>query len=93
MIAEHDATRTVEGNHYFPPDAVRQNYLARSETHSVFPWKGTASYYTAGGYHSVVRGQRNADAVWYDPQPPSAAAEIARYVVLGACWRGVRIEA
>ncbi len=84
VIAESDATRVVEGNHYFPPDAVRSEHLAPSETHTVCPWKGTASYYDV-----VVDGQRNADAAWYYPDPKPAAAEIAGYV---AFWRGVRVE-
>ncbi len=30
----------VEGNHYFPPASVKQEYLQPSETHSLCPWKG-----------------------------------------------------
>ncbi len=54
----------VEGNHYFPRTAVRDEYLAPSTTQTICPWKGTA------GYHSiVVNGETNTDAAWYYPNP------------------------
>ena len=84
VIAESDHTRIVEGNHYFPPDAVRAEHVAASQTHTVCGWKGTASYYDV-----VVDGERNADAAWFYPEPKAAAKEIAGYV---AFWRGVRVE-
>ena len=54
----------VEGNHYFPRDAVRADVLVPSDTTSVCPWKGTASYFTV-----VVDGEQNPDAAWYYPTP------------------------
>lgn len=83
VIAESDATVVVEGNHYFPPQAVRRDYLLESHTHTTCPWKGYASYYTI-----VVEGKRNDDAAWYYPSPSPAAREIAGYI---AFWRGVRV--
>jgi uncharacterized protein (DUF427 family) len=83
-IAESDATRVVEGNHYFPPESVRAEYLAESATHTTCGWKGVASYHDL-----VVDGARNPDAAWYYPDPLAAAAEIRGYV---AFWRGVRVE-
>src|SRR6185437_4511873 len=44
VLAESDRTVVVEGNQYFPLDSVRSEYLRPSETHTVCPWKGTASY-------------------------------------------------
>ena len=38
VIAESDATVMVEGNHYFPPESVRAEYLVDSPTTSVCPW-------------------------------------------------------
>jgi uncharacterized protein (DUF427 family) len=51
MIAESEDTVVVEGNHYFPLEAVRSGVLTPSSTTSVCPWKGTAEYYSvlAGG--------------------------------------------
>jgi uncharacterized protein (DUF427 family) len=84
VIAESDATRVVEGNHYFPPDAVRREHLAPSETHTICHWKGEASYYDV-----VAGGAVNRDAAWYYPAPREAAEQIAGYV---AFWRGVTVE-
>ncbi|GIV89094.1 MAG: hypothetical protein KatS3mg055_1612 [Chloroflexus sp.] len=85
IIAESDATIVVEGNHYFPPDSVRREYLRESQTHTVCSWKGTASYYDV-----VVNGEVNRDAAWYYPAPKDAAKQIAGYI---AFWRGVKVEA
>jgi len=83
VLAESDRTVVVEGNHYFPPDALRREYFRDSATHTVCGWKGTASYYTI-----EVDGRTNADAAWYYPTPKPAAAEIAGHV---AFWRGVQV--
>jgi uncharacterized protein (DUF427 family) len=85
IIAESDKTEVVEGNHYFPPESIRREYFLPSQTHTVCPWKGTASYYTLD-----VNGQTNVDAAWYYPEPKPAAANIAGYV---AFWKGVKVEA
>ncbi len=84
VIAESDATIVVEGNHYFPPEAVKREYLRDSQTHTVCSWKGTASYYDV-----VVNGAVNRDAAWYYPAPKEAAKQIAGYI---AFWRGVKVE-
>jgi uncharacterized protein (DUF427 family) len=84
VIAESDKTEMVEGNHYFPPGTVRREYLRESDTRTVCPWKGTASYYTL-----EVDGKSNADAAWYYHAPKPEAANIKDHV---AFWRGVRVE-
>lgn len=84
VIAESDYCEVVEGNQYFPPNAVKQEYLQDSSTHTVCGWKGTASYYDI-----VVDGQVNKDAAWYYPTPKDAAKNIAGYI---AFWRGVKVE-
>jgi uncharacterized protein (DUF427 family) len=85
VLAESDRTQVVEGNHYFPPDAVEASHLRKSDTHTVCSWKGTASYYDV-----VVGDDVNRDAAWYYPEPKSAASSIAGWV---AFWRGVTVEA
>lgn len=85
VVAESDDTVVVEGNHYFPEDAVRSEVLVPSPTTSVCHWKGTASYYTLS-----VDGQQNPDAAWYYPEPKDAAAEIKGRV---AFWKGVQVSA
>ncbi len=84
-IAESDATRVVDGNHYFPRESVRSEHLVESVTRTVCSWKGTARYFDV-----VVNGERNPDAAWYYPDAMSAAAHIAGYV---AFWRGVDVQA
>jgi uncharacterized protein (DUF427 family) len=81
VIAESDQTVVVENNHYFPKESVRADVLRESDTSSVCPWKGTASYYSL-----EVDGKTNADAAWYYPTPKDAAVEITDHV---AFWRGV----
>ena len=83
-IAESDDTVVVEGNHYFPADSLDRSLLRDSDTHTVCPWKGTASYYTL-----VVDGAENVDAAWYYPEPKDAARQIAGRV---AFWKGVVVE-
>lgn len=84
VLAESDRCEVVEGNLYFPPDAINQDYFQPSDTHTTCGWKGVASYYTV-----VVDGQTNPDAAWYYPEPKEAAKNIAGYV---AFWRGVKVE-
>jgi uncharacterized protein (DUF427 family) len=83
VIAESDKFETVEGNVYFPPDSIHQEFFQESETHTVCPWKGTASYFNV-----VVDGKINKDAAWYYPEPKSAAKNIGGYV---AFWKGVQV--
>jgi len=83
VLAESDRTEVVEGNQYFPADAIKREYFKPSETHTVCPWKGTASYYTV-----EVNGARNPDAAWYYPQTKDAAKNIEGYV---AFWKGVEV--
>jgi uncharacterized protein (DUF427 family) len=84
VIAESKATVVVEGNQYFPDDAVKKAFLKPSNHTSVCPWKGTAHY-----YHVEVHGLKNENAAWYYPNPKPAAAEIKDRI---AFWKGVRIE-
>ena len=83
VIASSDDTVVVDGNHYFPAGAVDQAVLRPSDTHSVCPWKGTASYYSI-----EVDGAQNRDAAWYYPEVKDAAAQIKGRV---AFWKGVEV--
>ena len=84
VLAKSDQTVVVEGNQYFPPDAIDKQYFQESSTHSTCPWKGEASYYDV-----VVNGQTNKDAAWYYPTPKDAAKQIANHI---AFWKGVKVE-
>ncbi len=83
LLAESDDTVVVDGNHYFPADALRSGHFRATDHQSVCPWKGTASYYDV-----VVDDAVNANAAWYYPTPKEAAREIKDRV---AFWRGVEV--
>jgi uncharacterized protein (DUF427 family) len=84
VIAEADRTKIVEGNHYFPSEALRKEFFQPSDSHTICPWKGKAHYYSL-----LVDGKKNADAAWYYPEPKPAARKIAGKVAFS---RGVQIE-
>ena len=84
-LAETDASVVVEGNHYFPPTSIHEEYFRKSEAQTVCGWKGEARY-----YHVFADGQTNHDAAWYYPEPQPAAAAIRDRV---AFWKGVQVEA
>lgn len=83
ILAESDDTIVVEGNYYFPHEAIKSEYFQPAETHTVCGWKGTASYFDI-----VVDSEINADAAWYYPDAKPAAKEIENYV---AFWKGVQV--
>ena len=83
VLAQSDRTEVVEGNHYFPPESINQEYFKPSDTHTTCFWKGEASYYTI-----VVEGKENKDAAWYYPHAKEKAKNIEGYV---AFWRGVEV--
>lgn len=84
LVARSDDTVVVEGNHYFPPDAVDPALLRPSGTTTTCPWKGVAHY-----YHLVVDGAENRDAVWHYPDPKPAASAIKGRL---AFWKGVEVR-
>ena len=83
VVAECDKTEIVEGNHYFPPECVKKEFLKESDTHTTCPWKGLASYYDI-----VIAGETNKDAAWYYPEPKEAAQKIKGYI---SFWKGVEV--
>jgi len=84
VLAESPATVEVEGNLYFPPQAIKPEYFKQSTNHTTCPWKGLASY-----YHIEVNGKRNSDAAWYYADPKQGAKHIKDHV---AFWKGVKVE-
>ena len=84
VVAESDDTVVVEGNHYFPPEALKDGCFEDSDHTTQCWWKGTAHY-----KHIVVDGQRNENAAWYYPEPKEAAENIrGRF----AFWNGVDVS-
>jgi uncharacterized protein (DUF427 family) len=82
-IADSDDTVIVEGNHYFPPESVKREFLAFSNHRTSDAWKGQALYHSL-----LVKGELNPDAVWYYPEPSEAAASIKGRL---AFWKGVQV--
>lgn len=83
IIAESTDTIVIENNHYFPHDSIKKEYYTLSDTHSVCPWKGEASYYTL-----KVDEKENKDAAWFYPEVSELAKGIKNRV---AFWKGVKI--
>jgi uncharacterized protein (DUF427 family) len=81
VVAESDDIVMVEGNAYFPAASLVPEHFTPSSTHTVCPWKGTASYLNV-----VVDGETNPDAAWFYPHPSPAARQIEGRV---AFWKGV----
>lgn len=84
VIAESGNTVVVEGNHYFPAESVNWELLQPSDTTSICPWKGTATYYSA-----KVGDKVGTDVAWTYVSPKPAAKEITGHL---AFWNGVKIE-
>lgn len=88
VLAESEETIMIEGNQYFPADAINQEFFTKNDEHTVCPWKGTASYYDL-----EVDGQVNKGAAWYYDQPKEGSIErvgkdFTNYI---AFWRGVEV--
>ena len=82
-IAESDRTIEIEGNQYFPPDAVKREFLRESARRTTCPWKGEAHYFDI-----VIGDEQNRNAAWTYPAPKEAAAQIKDHV---AFWKGVEV--
>jgi len=75
VLAESDDTVVVEGNHYFPPESLNEDYLEESDHRTTCPWKGEAHYYDLAG-----NGHRAENVAWYYPDPSDEASEIEDHV-------------
>jgi uncharacterized protein (DUF427 family) len=83
VVAESDDTVVMDGNHYFPAESLKREYILPSNTRTMSSDKGQASWYTL-----FVDGDANPDAVWFYPEPREAAAQIKGRVAFG---RGVSV--
>ncbi len=78
----------IEGNWYFPPAAMNQEFFKQSDHHTLCHWKGEASYYDV-----VVDGNTNTFGAWYYPEPKDGSIErvgkdFTNYV---AFWNGISV--
>ena len=83
VLAQSDDIVQLEGNFYFPAEALNLAYFSPSGHSSSCPWKGLAKYYSI-----EVEGKRNDNAAWYYPDPSAAAERIRGRV---AFWKGVSV--
>ncbi len=83
VIAESNDTVMIEGNHYFPLESIDPEYFSSSNSQTLCPWKGMASYYNV-----QVDGEENKNAAWFYPDPSNAAKVIKDRV---AFWHGVQV--
>jgi uncharacterized protein (DUF427 family) len=60
---------------YIPAEDVRQDLLEPSDTHTVCPYKGTASYWSV-----TTDGRKLTDAVWSYPRAEGDAAAVSGYL-------------
>ncbi|MFO1267665.1 MAG: DUF427 domain-containing protein [Rubrivivax sp.] len=82
VIAESDDTVLVEGDHYFPTAAVKQQYLLASNTRRM-SGKGEATFFTL-----FVDGDAHPDGAWTHADPKEEVAAIRGRIAFG---RGVQV--
>jgi uncharacterized protein (DUF427 family) len=83
-LAESDRTIEIEGNYYFPPEAVDQRYLRPGEARTVRTVRGEVNYFTI-----EAGGQTNPNAAWSYAATRAVARDIEGYV---AFWKDVAVE-
>ena len=90
VIAEADKDELIyiEGNWYFPPSSVKQEYLSKSSTPYTCPWKGECQYFNIS-----KDGKTSQDNAWSYPYPKPSAIDTVKkdfsnYV---AFWRDVTV--
>jgi uncharacterized protein (DUF427 family) len=79
----------IEGNWYFPPSSVKQEYLKKSDTPYTCPWKGVCQYFNVGEGEAWAK-----DNAWSYPSPKASAIDMVKkdfsnYV---AFWQDVKVE-
>jgi uncharacterized protein (DUF427 family) len=91
VIAQADEADVlhIEGNVYFPPSAVRKEYLVESPTPYTCPWKGECQYFSVKAGDELLQ-----DRAWSYPHPyPTAfdrvGADFSNYV---AFWKDVQVS-
>lgn len=83
VIAESKKTIELEGNHYFPSESIVPEIFKASQSTSICPLKGEASYYDIH-----VDGKTNKDAAWTYIHPNETYEKIKGHI---AFWNGVEI--
>jgi uncharacterized protein (DUF427 family) len=91
VIAEapKDQLIYIEGNWYFPPASVKQEFLEKSPTPYTCPWKGVCQYFNVREGDAEV----SQDNAWSYPEPKPSAIEQVKKDFSGyvAFWRDVKV--
>lgn len=74
IIAESDDTVYIEGNQYFPPESVVQEFLEKTDLETTCHWKGVASY-----YNLVDNDNKAENAAWYYANPKEGSTEKVKH--------------
>lgn len=79
----------IEGNWYFPPNAVKNEFLRKSDTPYTCPWKGVCQYYDVGEDDTWVK-----DGAFTYPEPKPSAIDMVKKDFSGyyAFWQDVKVE-
>ena len=83
VLAESEDIVTVEGSPYFPMDSIKKEYFKESDSQTLCPWKGKASYFSV-----TVDGKTNSDCAWHYSKPSFLAKKIKGRV---SFWRGAEL--
>lgn len=78
----------IEGGWYFPPNSVKSEFLEKTDTPYVCPWKGKCQYYSV-----TVDGETAKDSAFTYPEPLSSAIDRVKKDFSGyyAFWNGVEV--
>jgi uncharacterized protein (DUF427 family) len=87
--ANKDDLIYIEGNWYFPPNAINEHFFTTNNEHTTCFWKGEASYYDI-----TVQGNTNPSAAWYYPDPKDGSKDMVKkdFTNYVAFWRGVTVS-
>ena len=88
VVAETDRPKMLfetglPPRYYIPPEDVRTDLLVPSETKTVCPYKGVASYRSV-----QTNGEAVEDLVWYYPEPLPEAQKVKDHL----CFYGEKVE-
>ena len=90
VIAEADKKDLIyiEGNWYFPPSSVQQEFLRKSDTPYTCPWKGKCQYFDVGQDADWAK-----DSAFSYPEPKPSAIDIVKkdFSNYAAFWREIQI--
>ena len=75
VIAESDETVYIEGNQYFPPNSINEEFFDKSSVLTTeCHWKGTANYYNLKDGDVLVE-----NAAWYYANPKDGSEDKVKH--------------